>query len=101
MPQFEVVSVAEAMARGTRSRRAAVVGQYVGYIEQVGPDRAGKLVPDPGETVMAVRRRLNVAAKASGKNLRVARAGDEVYFWQEAARRARGRPPKARTTPST
>jgi hypothetical protein len=94
VPQFEIVAMAEAMTSVARSRRAAVLGEYLAYIERVGPEQAGKLVPGPGETAMAVRRRLSAAAKSVGKELRTARAGQEVYFWQEPVRPRRGRPPK-------
>ena len=92
MPQFEVVPVSDAVQRTTRTRRGRMEQEYLSYIAQVGGDQAGKLVPSSGETALAVRRRLNAAAKTSGKNLKIVRAGDEVYFWVDAPARRRGRP---------
>ena len=97
MPTFEVVSVNEAMRKSTGSRRARQVQEYISYIEQLSEGQAGKLTPADGETALTVRRRLSSAAKISGKDLKISRAGDEIYFWVQAAtaRRRRGRPPKS------
>ncbi len=98
MPTFEVVPVQEAMRRSTNSRRARQVQEYVAYIEQLNEGQAGKLTPLENETALTVRRRLSSAAKISGRDLRISRSGDEIYFWIQTAapRRRRGRPPKAR-----
>jgi hypothetical protein len=97
MPTFEVVPVNEAMRKSTGSRRARQVQEYITYIEQLGEGQAGKLTPAEGETALTVRRRLSSAAKLSGRDLKISRAGDEIYFWTQtgAGRRRRGRPPKA------
>ena len=96
MPNFEVVPVQEAMRKSTGSRRARQVQEYISYIERLREGEAGKLTPADGETALTVRRRLSSAAKLSGKDLRISRAGDEIYFWVQSAttRRRRGRPPK-------
>lgn len=98
MPRFEVVPVQEAMRRPGNSKRALQLQEYVHYIEQLSEGQAGKLTPGDGETALTVRRRLSSAAKDSGKQLKISRSGDEIYFWLQAgaARRRRGRPPKAR-----
>ena len=59
--------------------------QYMDYIGQLGTGQAGKLIPDPGETTAAVRRRLGAAAELLGKSLVVNRQGDVVFFWEEAS----------------
>ena len=96
MPTFEVVSVSEAMRKSTSSRRARQVQEYISYIERLGEGQAGKLVPAEGETALTIRRRLSSAAKLTGKDLKISRSGDEIYFWVQAVaiRRRRGRPPK-------
>ncbi len=103
MPVFEVVPVQEAMRRATTSKRAQIIQEYVDYIDKLSAGQAGKLLPAEGETVLTIRRRLNTAAKQSGKNLKVNRVGDEIYFWVQegAARRRRGRPPKAERAAQT
>ena len=60
--------------------------------------QAGKFQSSEGESALAMRRRLNAAAKLTGKDLVIKRAGEEVYFWEESkksgGRRRRGRPRK-------
>ena len=65
--------------------------EYVGYIERVAPGEAGKLEAGEGEATQAIRRRLNAAATALGKNLEYRRTDTVVYFWPSDGRR-RGRP---------
>ncbi len=74
-------------------KRAALLQEYVGYIERVAPGEAGKLEAGEGETTQAIRRRLNAAATALGKRLEFRRTADTVYFWLSDGRR-RGRPRK-------
>ena len=92
MPTFEVVSMEEAAPKAASSQRAQMTSEYVSYIAQVGKGQAGKLTPAEGEARAAVRRRLGIAAKASGTNLLIKRAGDTIYFWVTGRRR--GRRPK-------
>lgn len=97
MPRFELVPVQEAMRTPGTSKRALQLQEYVSYIDRLREGQAGKLTPADGETALTVRRRLSSAAKMAGKSLKISRSGDEIYFWvQAAARRRRGRPPKAR-----
>ena len=99
MPTFELVSVEEATIKTTTSKRAEIINEYLGYLDQLTEGQAGKLHLSEGETAIAVRRRLGAAAKLAGKELVIKRAGDEVYFWVgEKPRRRhgrRGRPQKA------
>ena len=97
MPNFELVPQQEAEMRSATGPRAKIMKEYLSYVEQVGPSKAGKLQPLEGETVGAVRRRIGAAARRAGKDWVIKRVGDEVYFWKaggEVPRRGRGRPRK-------
>ena len=98
MPTLEVVSIQDAQLElSLTGKRGALMRQYMDYIGQLEPGRAGKLIPDEGETTAALRRRLGAAAQLLGKNLVVNRQGDVVFFWEEGSgitRRRRGRPRK-------
>lgn len=91
MPKFTVVPVEQAQQPPVNSKRALVLKVYQGFIEQVGPRRAGSLTSDVGETPTAVRRRLGEAAQALGVNLTIRRVEEMVYFWKAARW---GRPPR-------
>ena len=73
--------------------RRAQPEEYVGSIQRVAFGQAEKLEFGEGEPTQAVRRRLNAAAEALGKELQVRRSANAVYFWTPEARR-RGRPRK-------
>ena len=84
------------MMKSATGKRAQMMAEYVGFIERLQEGQAGKLQPDEGETVVAVRRRLGAAANLAGKDLVMKRAGDEIYFWlPRPGERPRGRPRKA------
>ena len=93
MPIFSTLPVAEARARSATGKRAALLQEYVGYIERVGPGEAGRLQAAEGETTQAMRRRLNLAADALGKRLEFRRTREAVYFCAAEGPR-RGRPRK-------
>ena len=93
MPTFGTVPIGEARANTVTGQRAALLQEYVGYIQRVGPGQAGKLEPGEGETTQAIRRRLAAAAETLGKALEVRRTAAAVYFWPSEGRR-RGRPRK-------
>ena len=98
MPKFELMPLDAAMAQSATGKRAQIIGEYVGYIEELKAGQAGKLQVTAGEKVAGVRRRLGAAARAAGKDLAIRRVGDEIYFWPRdvAGRgRRRGRPRKA------
>ena len=67
MPTFSTLPIGEARARSATGKRAALLQEYVGYIERVAPGEAGKLEAGEGETTQAIRRRLNAAATALGR----------------------------------
>ena len=58
MPTFGTVPLHEACANNATGWRAALLQEYMGYIQRVAPGQAGKLEPEEGETTQAVRRRL-------------------------------------------
>ena len=93
MPTFDTLPLSEARANSATGQRAALLQEYMGYIQRVAPGQAGKLQPEAGETTQALRRRLTAAAEALGKELQVRRSANAVYFWTSEAPR-RGRPRK-------
>ena len=93
MPAFRTLSISEARANSATGKRAALLQEYVGYIERLASGEAGMLEAGEGETTQGIRRRLTTAAEALGKNLEVRRSASAVYFWTSASRR-RGRPRK-------
>jgi len=100
MPKFELIPLTEAELNSATGKRAEVIREYVGYIQQLQEGQAGKLQITEGETGAAVRRRLGAAAKLAGTDLVIKRAGEEVYFWVRSGlsgrpRRKRGRPRKS------
>ena len=94
VPSFERVSLDEAMIKTATGKRAERLREYTQYVQDIAPGGAGKLTPGEGETAIALRRRLNQAAKLAGRTLAIRRLGDEVYFWIEEGPRRRGRPRK-------
>lgn len=96
MPKFEKLPQSEAQLKSATGKRAQLVREYVGYLNQLQAGDAGRLQASAGETLNAVRRRLGAAAKATGKRLTVRRTENEVYFWIEGQGRKRGRPRKVR-----
>jgi len=89
MPTFDQVPLQEAILKTATGKTAQITKEYLGYIEQLSEDQAGRLQPDEGESVATVRRRLGVAAKLSGKDIIIKRQGNEVYFWEEPYPRLR------------
>ena len=93
VPTFAKMSVSQAQAKSATGKRAKVLQEYMGYIQELAPGEAGVLEPGEGESTQAIRRRLSSAADALGKTLQVRRNGGAVYFWTSEGRR-RGRPRK-------
>ena len=82
MPTFEFLSVRDAhLELALKGGRGEVLREYMGYIEQLDPERAGRLTAQDGETTAAIRRRLGAAAHLMGRSLVVTRDGRVVYFW--------------------
>ena len=92
-PPFDILPLNEARANSATGQRAALLQEYIGYIQRVAPGQAGKLEPREGETTQAVRHKLNAAAEALGKDLEVRRSANAVNFWTPDGRR-RGQAPQ-------
>ena len=91
MPKFDIVPMEEAKGRSaSEGKRAQILQEYRGYLDQLTKGQAGRLVAGAGETTATVRRRIGAAARAAGHKLTIRRAGDEVYFWVD--QRTGGRP---------
>lgn len=99
MPKFELVPLEEAEVSSATGKRAEIIREYMGYLEQLKDGQAGKLQVGEGETPAALRRRLGAAARLAGKELVIRRADDIVYFWVQPdgrrRRRGPGRPKKS------
>ena len=91
MPKFELVSLADAEVNSASGKRAEILREYLGYINQLQGDQAGRLQVTEGESPAAVRRRLGAAARLAGKDIVIRRLGDEVYFWARSGTRRGGR----------
>ena len=48
MPKFELVSLADAEIHSATGKRAQIIREYLGYIEQLPKGQAGKLVATEG-----------------------------------------------------
>ena len=79
-PTFSTLPVGEARARSATGKRAALLQEYVSYIQRVALGEAEKLEAGQGETTQAIRLRLNAAAGALGKRLEFRRTDNAVYF---------------------
>ncbi len=96
MPKLELLPLKDARLKSATGKRAQIMREYLGYIEQLKAGQAGKLQATAGESANAIRRRLGAASRLAEKNLVIKRSGDEVYFWVEASRRRRARKPGRR-----
>jgi hypothetical protein len=84
MPNFDLVPVGDASPLTASGRRPGIIREYLGYIDQLEPGRAGWLRPAKGETAQAVRSRLGKAAKLTDKKINIKRVGEGIFFWIEA-----------------
>ncbi len=99
MPTFDQLPLQEAMLKTATGKTAQITQEYLGYIEQLPEEQAGRLQPDEGESVATVRRRLGVAAKLSGKDIIIKRQANEVYFWEEPYPRLRRQLRRSQSVP--
>lgn len=89
MPTFESMPRGAAELQSVAGPRAALMREYVGYIERVPVGEAGRLSAGPGESLAAIRRRLGAAARYLGKDITIRRTEDAVFFWHGVVRRRR------------
>ena len=73
MPRFDRITVSEAKMKTATGKRAQIIAEYVGYIEQLGDGKAGRLQAAEGEPITTVRRRLGAAARQLKKSLTIRR----------------------------
>ncbi len=96
MPGFELIPQNEAMLKSTTGKRAQIIAEYVGYIDQLEKGRAGKFQVTEGETTAAIRRRLG--AKPSWLARRSSSSGSAMRSTSGRRRnRGDGREGHART----
>ena len=55
MPTFDILPLNEARADSATGQRAALLQEYIGYIQRVGAGQAGKLEPGDGGPAQAYR----------------------------------------------
>ncbi len=99
MPIFDQMPLQEAMLKTATGKTAQITKEYLGYIEQLTEGQAGRLQPGEDESMAAVRRRLGIAAKLSGKDITIKRQGDEVYFWVQQEPRPRRQRRESQSVP--
>ena len=88
MPTFGTVPIGEARTNAVTGQRAALLQEYVGYIQRVAPGQAGMLGPGEAETTQEVRRRLTAAAETLGFPERLERFKTASGMtWRSLARR--------------
>jgi type IV secretory pathway VirB4 component len=75
MAKFEKLSKEE-VERITQRKPRIDISEYVNYLETLNPGEWGAVTLEEGETGRAIKRRLTIAAKQLGKNLRYRRSED-------------------------
>ena len=82
MVKFEVMSQTKAELDSATGKRADIMVEYLGYLNQLQDGEAGMLtVSGSDESPTALRRRIGKAAQAAGKEIVIKRKGDAIYFW--------------------
>ena len=69
MPTFGIVPIGEARANAVTGERAALLQEYVGYIQRVGPGQGGKLEPGEGETTLGDPAQAHRGGRNAGEGL--------------------------------
>jgi hypothetical protein len=83
MVKVEYVPLSEMLPKRElrhQSQRRKIQAEYEAYIQQLGPDQAGKLVIEPHERISTVRDRLRRAAQRLDKPVQIRRKGDVIFF---------------------
>ena len=95
MVKFERMSQTRAEMDSGTGKRAEIMVEYLGYLNQLKDGEAGMLtVSSSDESATALRRRIGKAAQAAGKEIVIRRKDDAIYFWLGSGVRRRGRPRK-------
>ena len=87
MPRFESMSRSEAEFQSASGPRAALMREYIGYIERVAAGEAGRLTAGPDESLAAIRRRLGAAARYLERDITIRQTEDALYYWHGVVRR--------------
>lgn len=83
MPQVEYVPVEEMLPKRAlrgESQRNQVRAEYEGYIADLTPQQAGKILIDSNERVTTIRDRLRRAAQRLDRSVQIRRKGNVLYF---------------------
>ncbi len=92
MVKFEKMSQTKAEMDSATGKRAEIMVEYLGYLNQLQDGEAGMLtVSGSDESPTALRRRIGKAAQAAGKEIVIKRKGDAIYFWLGSGVRRRRR----------
>ena len=101
MVKFEKMSQTKAEMDSATGKRAEIMVEYLGYLNQLQDGEAGILTAGGvDESPTALRRRIGKAAQAAGKEIVIRRKGDAIYFWPGSGVRRRRRARKD-AAPST
>ena len=96
MVKFEVMSQTKAEMDSATGKRAEMMVEYLGYLNQLKEGEAGVLTAsDSDESPTALRRRIGKAAQAAGKEIVIKRKDDAIYFWLGSGVRRRRRQQKS------
>ena len=86
MAKFQKISQTKAEMDSATGKRAELLNEYLGYLNQLKDGEAGKLeVSEEGESPTALRRRIGKAATYAGKEIVIKRKDDAIYFWLSPA----------------
>ena len=92
MVKFERMSQTKAEMDSATGKRAEIMVEYLGYLNQLKEGEAGVLtVSGADESPTALRRRIGKAAQAAGKEIVIRRKDDAIYFWLGSGVRRRRR----------
>lgn len=81
MVQFSTVKASAAPSPLKQTGRPNVrMRQYEDFVNAVGADEAGKLMPEEGETTRSLAMRVSRAARRVGKTATTWTRDDAVYF---------------------
>ena len=95
MPNFAKLLRVEAVLKTATAKSTEHLKEYIHHISNLAEHEAVKIEASAGESLRAVSRRVRTAAKHTGKEVEVKRAGEEVYVWLKTkAKRKPGRPRK-------
>ena len=92
MARFEVMSQTKAEMDSATGKRAEIMIEYLGYLNQLKEGEAGVLTASGSdESPTALRRRIGKAAQAAGKEIVIRRKDDVIYFWLGSGMKRRTR----------